>query len=181
MDPETTPAPVTAPEPPVTAPVTEPTEAEKAEALRKAEIDRYRNEAGQAAKKAKDLEAELQKLRDEKLTETERLQKTAEQVPTLTSERDTWKERAEKAETEIASDVEARKKALPAEIACLLPEGTPSQQLAWIRTAEASAAKLKPANGLPPAGGRNPGGGQQNGEPTEQERQAHAQNLASRF
>lgn len=165
--------------PPATNP--EPTEAEKAEAARKAEIDRYRNEAGQTAKKLREAEARLKQLEDEKLSETERLQKAAEQVPTLEQERNGWKERAEAAEAELASEVEVRKKALPSELAILLPAGTPAQQLAWLRTAEASAAKLKPATGLPPGGGRNPGAGHGKTEPSEQERQIAAAHYASRF
>lgn len=160
---------------------TEPTEAEKAEAARKAEMDRYRNEAGQAAKRAKELEAKLKTLEDEKLSETERLQKTAEQVPTLTQERDDWKGRAEAAEQEILADVEARKKALPAEIAVLMPEGTASQKLAWVRQAEQSAAKLKPNGGLPPSGNRNPGGNGKSADPTDEQRKAHLAATATRF
>ncbi len=174
-------APVTAP--PTTPPETipEPTEAEKAAAAQKAEMDRYRNEAGQAAKRAKEAEAKLAAAELEKLSETERLKVAADQVPTLTTERDDWKARAEAAEAEIAADVEARKKALPAELACLMPEGTASQQLAWIRNAEASALKLKPTTALPPGGGRNPGGNSGKADPSDKDRERIAREYATHF
>lgn len=174
---------VTDPVPPATVPPTppEPTAAELAEKAHKAELDRYRNEKGQADKKAAAAEAELQKLRDAQLSETEKLQKTAEQVPTLEKERDEWKTRAEAAEAEIAEDVKTRTAALPAELSCLLPGGTPSAQLAWIRTAEASAAKLKTGNGLPPSGNRNPPADKANGVVTDEQRKAHLAHTATRF
>jgi hypothetical protein len=107
---------------------TEPGKAEEEKAEESAEqrflrlADRYRNEAGQAAKKARELEARLREVEDAQKPELQRLAERAEQVPVLERERDDWKARAEAAEAALTAEVEARQKALPKEMLDLLPE-----------------------------------------------------------
>lgn len=166
---------------------TEPGKAEEEKAEESAEqrsqrlVDRYRNEAGQAAKKARELEARLREVEDAQKPELQRLAERAEQVPVLERERDDWKARAVAAEAALTAEVEARQKALPKEMLDLLPEGaTPAGQLEWIRKATAAAEKLKPGT-LPPAGGRNPAVQPGSAAPTKEQQDAAARDYASRF
>jgi hypothetical protein len=166
---------------------TEPGKAEEEKAEESAEqrflrlADRYRNEAGQAAKKARELEARLREVEDAQKPELQRLAERAEQVPVLERERDDWKARAEAAEAALTAEVEARQKALPKEMLDLLPENaTPAGQLEWIRKATAAAEKLRPGQ-LPPAGGRNPAMQPGSAAPTKEQQDAGARDYASRF
>ncbi len=145
------------------------------------ELDRYRNEVGQAAKRAKELEARLKQLEEANQTEAERLAAQAKRAEDLEPEVERLKAQLEAQTTALLAEVDAQKKALPKEMIDLLPaEASPAEQLAWVAKARAAAEKLKPAPGLAPAGGRQ-GGGRPTDEPNEAERAFHARHMASRF
>lgn len=121
------------------------------------ELDRYRNEVGQANKRLAELEKLIADRDEATKSEAEKLAAKAA--------------KAEQLEPEVAAlraalteEVEAQKGALPEAMQGLLPSGSPAEQLAWIRKAKEAAAKITPAGSqstLPDASGRNPAGGAQ--------------------
>ena len=162
----------------------EPTPEERAAAEHQRELDRYRNEAGQAAKKARDLEKKLQELEDAGKTETERLQARAKAADELEPKLASLESQVASLTEALAAEVTRQKaalKELDPGMLDLLPDGDPVMQLAWVSKAVAKATKDR-KTALPPGGGRNPGG-DRNGktEPTEEERQKAAQHYAHRF
>jgi hypothetical protein len=135
---ETTPAP---------EPATDPNPAPPEETIPKSEhqreLDRLRNELGQFKRRTRELE-DASKSEAEKLAERAKLADTLE--PEVTALR-----------AALSAEVDEQQKHLPKEMLDLMPGGSPSEQLAWIRKARQAAEKLKPAGALPTAGGRNPG------------------------
>ena len=177
--------PGTAPPAPGTdPPAKEPTEVEKLQARlaqlekdKQSEVDRYRNEAGQAAKKLKQIE-------DANKSETERLQERAKAADELEPKVETLEKQVQALTEALGAEVDRQKKALQEldkDMLELLPDGDPVSQLAWVSKALAKASKDRKQS-LPPGGGRNPGG-DRNGktEPTEEERQKAAAHYATRF
>jgi hypothetical protein len=60
--------------------------------------------------------------------------------------------KVERYQSAVASLVEEMKAGLSPDLAALMPEGDPVDQLDWLKRAQ----KVKPAGGLPPAGTRTP-------------------------
>jgi hypothetical protein len=132
--------------------------------VRGEEKDKLRREQEriQQESEAKRLQeqGEFQKLYD---TEKQRADTTAGQLEEVTKERDSFRDA-------LANVVKAQAKALPKEVAGLLPDGSPVEQMAWLLKAQEALPALKP--GLPPSGERNPGSGNGSTAPTKEQTEA---------
>jgi flagellar biosynthesis chaperone FliJ len=157
----------------------------RAEAAR--DVDRYRNEAGQANKRLREMEQRLQQIEDEKKPELQRLTDAAGQVPLLQKEIESRDERLTRYEAAFEAQNDAAKKLLEKldkGLLTLIPEGlSPDQEFNCLRNAvnKAQADAEKGRTSLPPGGGRNPGTAGDKKEPTDAERAAAAQHYATRF
>lgn len=146
------------------------------------ELDRYRNQIGQANKQLEELKAELNQLREAGKSEQQKLQEKADRAAALEEQAAKLQQEIEARDKALADEAEARLEKLPEEIRALLLEDlTPAKKLEWIRIAESSADRLKPANNLPPAGQRNPPSGQEPRGVTDEERAANLRKTAARF
>jgi hypothetical protein len=153
----------------------------RAEASR--EVDRYRNEAGQANRELKKVQDRLREIDDAQKPELQRLTEQAGKVPTL-EERLTRYEAAFQQQNGEARRILEK---LDKDLLGLVPDGlAPEQEFVCLRNAVAKAMKDQEARQqgqtqkLPPAGGRNPGtNGKQ--EPTDKEKAMAAEHYQSRF